>query len=144
MKTWKILLSGIVLLGIIVALLVYFFIYNKPHRDYERASPDFELKAEELYFAFVNDENLAGEQYNGKILLLTGEAAMVEQIDEMIIVSFVFEEGIFGDEGVRCTMLQSQHSDALKLKEGQSVRVKGLCTGFTGSDVVLEHCSIVR
>lgn len=143
MKTWKIILAGTVLLGILTALLVYFFIYNKPHMDYERAEPDFELKAEELYFAFVNDENISSEQYNGKVLLLTGEIARVELIDEMVIVSFVFDEGIFGDEGVRCTMLQSQHTKTLQLKVGQSVRIKGLCTGFTGSDVVLEYCSIV-
>jgi hypothetical protein len=143
MKTWKIIIAGIALLGIIMALIVYFFIYNKPHRDYEKAKPEFELKDEELYTDFVTNEATASDKYNGKILLLTGEVAFVEQVDEMVIVAFVFDEGLFGEEGVRCTMLESQHSRALELNTGQSVHIKGLCTGFTGSDVVLEHCSIV-
>ncbi len=141
MKKWKIILGMVAAAGLAAALMVYFFIYNKPHRDFERTEPDFVISAEELYNAFVDDE-AAAAKFIGKVMLTDGEVATVEQVDEMVIVSFVFEEGMFGGEGVRCTMLASQHDDALQLSPGDKISVKGYCTGFTGIDVILEHCSL--
>ena len=142
MKTWKTVLLTVVALGIIAALLVYFLVYNKPHPDYATMDPDMELPAEQLYRDFVNDEQRAHERYNGKVLQVQGQLAEVEQVDDMVILSFVFEEGMFGGEGVRCTMLESYKEEALSLAVGTHVTVKGFCTGFTGSDVILEHSSI--
>lgn len=142
MKTWKIVLLAVIALGIIAALLVYFLVYNKAHKDYTTMEPDMELPAEQLYRDFVDDEQLAHERYNGMVLQIQGELAEVEQVDDMVILSFVFEEGMFGGEGVRCTMHASYQEEALSLDAGNFVTVKGFCTGFTGNDVILEHSSI--
>ncbi len=142
MKIWKIILLIIALTGIAAAFLVYFFIYSKPHRDYERAEPDLEIAAEDLYRAFIKDEQNAEKTFNGKVLLIHGTLSGVEQVaDDMVIAYFVFEEGFFGGEGVRCTMLENHHEKALQMEAGHEVVIKGLCTGFTGTDVIMEHCS---
>ncbi len=142
MKTWKIILLIIVAGGLLAAILGYVFVYNKAHRDYERARPDMALSASELYQAFAINEKEAEETFINKVLLIDGTLAGVEQpADDMVVLSFVFAEGFFGGEGVRCTMLPSQHDRALQLSAGDQVVVKGLCTGFTGTDVILEHSS---
>jgi cell division protein FtsW (lipid II flippase) len=127
--------------SVLALLLVYLFLYNKPHRDFERARPALQMSAESLYRAFAADERTAESEFIGKVLEITGEVYVVEETNDMVIVAFVFEEGFFGGEGVRCTMLENHHQKALQLKPGQEVAIKGYCTGFTGSDVILENCS---
>ncbi len=141
MKKWQIVLLAIFFTGIAVALALYILVYNKPHTDYERANPEWVISAEELYYSFIHDEVAANNMYTGTVVLVDGQVADVEQVDDLVIVSFIFEEGFFGGEGVRCTMLEGHHARALELLTGENVTIKGLCTGFTGSDVILEHCS---
>lgn len=143
MKKWHIALIALFLAGITAAAAVYFLVYSKPHPDYEKAKPEFVISVKALYFSFVEDEVAANNKYTGKVIAIDGQVAAVEQVDELVIVSFVFEEGFFGGEGVRCTMLESHHASALDLAPGEHVVIKGLCTGFTGSDVILEHCSFL-
>ncbi len=143
MKKWQIILLTLVLTGFSAAVAVYFLAYNKPHPDYEKAKPEFIISAEALYSAFIDDEMAANDQFTGKVVAIDGQVAGVEQLDELVIVSFVYDEGFFGGEGVRCTMLEGHHERALGLLPGESVKIKGLCTGFTGSDVILEHCSFL-
>ena len=141
MKKLRFLLIFGLATGVLALLLVYLFLYNKPHRDFERARPDLQMSAESLYRAFTEDERTAESELIGKVLEITGEVYAVEETNDMVIVAFVFEEGFFGGEGVRCTMLENHHQKALQLNPGQEVVIKGYCTGFTGSDVILEHCS---
>lgn len=132
---------GFVALGVLGALFVWFFIYNKPHTDFERARPDFTMDAAELYEAFVNDTRAAEEKFNGRVLLLNGEVTLVEETSDMVIVVIAFSEGLFGEEGIRCTMLENHAEAALALQAGQEISIQGFCAGFTGSDVIMEHCS---
>lgn len=141
MKIWIKFLIAAAIVFLAAGILVYFFVYNKPHKDYERASPDFVLTAEELYQAFISDRSEAESLYNGKVLQITGQVDEVEQIDDLVIVMFAFSEGFFGKEGVRCTMLENHHEEALNLQPGDDVLIKGFCAGFSDSDVILEHCS---
>lgn len=141
MKKWHIVLPALAMTGIVAAAALYFLVYNKPHPDYEKAKPDYVLSAEALYLSFVDDEMAANSKFTGSIVAIDGQLAEVEQLDDLVIVTFVFDEGFFGGEGVRCTMLERHHATALELVPGRQVTIKGLCTGFTGSDVILEHCS---
>lgn len=133
---------SVAVLGVAAALLVYFFVYNKPHADFERARPDHTLTATDLFDAFVTDTRAAEEKYNGKVLLVSGEVTLVEETSDMVIVVFALSEGLFGEEGIRCTMLENHADAARSLQAGQLVSIKGFCAGFSGTDVIMEHCSL--
>ena len=128
------------ILGILAAAYVWFFVYNKPHRDYEKAKPEAMLAAADCYTSFTSN----GNSLTGQVLQLQGILSYVEEQDSMVIVVFVFNEGMFGDEGIRCTMLPDHHEAALALNPEDKIDIKGLCTGYNGTDVILEHCSIVN
>jgi hypothetical protein len=143
MKTWIKIILGLGILGIIAAILAYFFVYNKPHPDYENLDAEFSLSAKALFDEFIADNAAANKKYNGKMIELTESVTRVEGTDSLITVVFVFRQGDFGDEGIRCTMLPKFNDVALKLQPGVSVKIKGYCTGYT-SDVIFEQCTVIQ
>lgn len=143
MKSWLKILIALFLLGVIAATFVYFFIYNKPHKDYLKAKPEVFVTAAELYDAFINDPDGSQQFYNGKVLQIEGRIDDIESSGEMLIIVFIFEDGAFGPEGVRCTMLPEFNEEARGKQIGDYVTLKGLCTGYLG-DVILEKCSFVE
>ncbi len=132
---------AVVIVGLIGAFAVYHFVYNKPHKDYTKEEPAYSLKAETLFNEFVNDTQKANEKYTGKVLQISGRPNKVENTDSTLVLVFAFEEGMFGDEGIRCHMLpEYQSTDDLNL--AGDMNLKGFCTGYNDTDVILEHCSV--
>ncbi len=144
MATWLKIVFSLFITGIIAAVLVYVFIYNKPHPDYEKLDAAYTLAAADLYNAFTLNKTVSGNTYNGKVIALTGKLSKVEATDSIMVCVFVFNKGMFGDEGVRCTMLPKYREQARKLQPGSDVKLKGYCTGFNDTDLILEKCSIIK
>lgn len=143
MKKWVIyifILMSVTAIGVYVA----YRLYNKPHPDYAGAEAEFRLSVMDLYQAFIKDGDAAGRQYNGKVIAVNGPVTRVEEADTLVIVVFALTSGDFGEEGVRCTMLPTLAEDARKLKPDGEIVLKGVCNGFTGSDVILEKCMIIQ
>ena len=133
---------GLAAVGLLAAFLVYTFLFNKKHPDYEKLPAAYSLTARELYDAFVKSPEAASSKYTGKVIEVRGILGKTETADSTVIAVFVFHQGDFGDEGVRCSMLPKYSQEAQRLQPDGEVRFKGYCTGFTG-DVVLEKCSII-
>jgi hypothetical protein len=125
--------------GILAALLIYIFVYNKPHPDYLDMKPDFELSANELFEAFRNSEN--SEQYLGAFIMITDSPDFIESVDSLTVAVYAIEEGMFGDEGIRCTLHPELSGE--EAATGISA-VKGYCTGYNDTDVILEKCSFIN
>jgi hypothetical protein len=130
--------------GIISATLVYQFVINKPHVNYEKAKPAYIVSAADLYNSFKSDRQGAESKFNGQVVLLNGKLDKVEVTDSLVTGVFVFEQGLFGDEGIRCSMLTDQVNRLETMPEGCQVMVKGYLTGYNETDVILEQCSIIR
>ncbi len=144
MKTWIKIALGLVIIGIIAILLVYKFVYNKQHPDYENIEPAFNVTAQDLYQAYKTNKEVAAVKYNGKMIALTGKLSKIEAADSLVIAVFAFTQGDFGDEGIRCTVLKKFNDAADKLQPDGEVKLKGYCTGYNETDVILEKCSIIN
>lgn len=145
MKKKRILILGsLAIIGIIAALLVYFFVYNKQQPDYSKVKPDFTLNGIELFKEFKADPFATGKKYNGKVLAIEGNLNSVEITDSLTIAVFAIEEGMFGDEGIRFAFIPL-FADKIKSTPPEAlVTIKGYCTGFNDTDVIMEHCSLVE
>jgi len=143
MKLWIKIILGLAIAGIAAALLIYHFVINKPHPDFEKIKPDYSLNAGAFYNEFKTRKENAHKLYNCKVIEITGRLSRVESADTLTIAVFVFNQGMFGDEGIRCTMLKKFSADAKKLKPDGTIRIKGYCTGFNETDVIMEHCSLI-
>ena len=132
------------IIGIALAFYVYQYVINKPHPDYENLEPEYTLLASDLFEKYRNDRSKAEERYNGKMIQLHGTFDHIEQNGSLMVGVFVFDEGMFGEEGVRCTMLGNQEHALGERLLGQEVRVKGFVTGYNETDVILEKCSFIQ
>lgn len=142
-KTFIKIALGIVALGIISAALVYFFVYNKPHPDYEKAKPAHILSAFELFDGYRTDRQQAEEKYNGKVVVISGRLEKIETIESTVTAVFVFDQGMFGDEGVRCVMLPNHAANLQSFHVGSTIQIKGFVTGYNETDVIMESCSLI-
>lgn len=143
MNKWLKIIITLAVIGIIAAGLGYKFIYNKPHKNYETATPDYGLTIYELFSEYRNDRQDSEQKYNGKVIVIAGKLDKVESLENMTIAVFVLEEGMFGDEGIRCTMLPN-HVDNIASLIGENIKLKGYCTGYNDTDVIIEKCSLIK
>jgi hypothetical protein len=146
MKRKNILKAAIVLfvIGIISAGMVYKFVINKPHTNFEKARPAYIVSASDLFDSYRSDRVTAEKKYNGQVVLLSGKINRIETSDDLVTGVFIFDQGMFGEEGVRCTMLPNHSSGLKSIPEGSDVQLKGYLTGYNDTDVILEQCSIIR
>lgn len=140
----KILVYATVLTVILIAAVSVYYYVNKGHPNYEKLKADYTLDAKQLYDAFKKDSKASATLYNGKMIELNGAITKVEASDTLVTVVFAFSQGMFGDEGIRCSMLPDFIQKAKALKAGATVTVKGMCQGFNDTDVVLEKCSLIQ
>lgn len=131
----------VILLGIIGAIAVYLYV-NKPHPDYAGLEPDYTLRAESLYYEFKENPESAAAKYNGKMIKITGKPYSTEKADTMLIIVYAFEEGLFGAEGIRCSVLPEFKKKINENNFSDDFSIKGFCVGYNDTDVILEKCSI--
>lgn len=127
--------------GVLAAAYVWFFVYNKPHRDFEKAKPVIVESARQCYQNFKANPR-ASE--SGKVIELYGLPAGIEHSDSLVVVVFAFQKGMFGNEGIRCTVLPNFRKATTELSLHDTLYIKGFCSGYNGTDVILEDCSIIH
>jgi uncharacterized protein YxeA len=140
----NLLLILIVLVVIVGAgFLVYKYVYNKPHPDYVKEEAALTVRGKRLWTDYMMNQEIADKNYTGKVLEIEGTIMRVEEAEDMVIVVFAYRNGDFGDEGIRVSMLPPFHQAAKGINPFKPVKIKGLCTGYNGVDVIVENGSIV-
>lgn len=132
MKYIKILLV-IVCLGAITG----FYLYNKPVKSTSSKSVDVSVRAEELFNEFSKDETAANTKYLDKVVSVQGTVTNIAVEDGLNIVTLKTASDMFG---VLCK-IESGEEKVKKLKAGDEVKIKGMCTGML-MDVVMIRCVI--
>ena len=83
-KTIFRILAGMFLIGIVSAGLVYKFVINKPHQDYEKTRPAYIVSALELFNNFLSDRQASEAKYNGQVVLLKGYLTGYNETDVIL------------------------------------------------------------
>jgi hypothetical protein len=138
MKLKKIIIT-IVVLGIIAAFIGY-KMYNKPHVDVAEASADVSISANKILNAFSTDEAAANTKYLDKIVAVKGEISDIKVEKDKGIITLKTNDD-FGS--ILCNLSSEATKKISSLKVGQTITVKGICTGFL-MDVVLVKSEIIN
>jgi hypothetical protein len=130
----------VITIGLIGAVLVYIFYYNKPHRDIQREAADFELSADEIVSEFMIDEVAAHQKFNDKVILISGKINQI--IDRRDDFSIILIEGSGGL--INCEINESYDDLMNKVEVGGVANIKGLYIGYNDllNEIQLKQCSI--
>jgi hypothetical protein len=130
---------AILILGSIAAIVAY-NIYNKPHVNVSEVSVDIAITAVKIFNDFTADENAANHTYLEKITEVTGVISNIKIEKEKGIVALQTNDD-FGNVLAHLSVDATKEISALK--EGQTITLKGICTGYL-MDVILVKCEIIN
>lgn len=119
-----------------------YYLWNKPPEGVAKKKPDFTLTPAELLADFQNNEESANAKFLGKVVQLKG---IIQEIvpGENMEMQVVLETGDLMAR-VSCVMEEDYNTFLdRKLKKGDTVVIKGFCTGVI-MDVVVDRCVIVN
>ena len=127
----KAILISLLFVALLGSAYAWFFVWNKPQQNIKQASA-ISINATDLFNAYALNEMEANKTYINKVVAVTGEVSNVGTNNEgKTVVLLKSDDLMFG---VNCTL-----EVAAPIKNGETITLKGLCTGFL-TDVVLIRC----
>jgi hypothetical protein len=139
--------------GLLALLLVLglagWFGYREYHRgaeDLKGLSPDHRVTAAALLAAFEQDTASASKQYVDRVVEVEGRVKSIDGAENPVVIS-LGESGTLSS--VQCSMDSSHAADYQGIREGDAVRLQGICFGadvqeLFGTDVKLKRCVVVE
>ncbi len=124
---------------ITVGLLAMSYVFRSPEDSVAKEQAAYEIGANDLFSSFETDENAANEKYIGKVIEVSGEVLSIEQTANGQLEVLLMVENPMG--GVRCVFETAQQQVISELKTGQTVSIKGKCSGML-MEVVLDNCAL--
>ena len=129
---YKKLLWGFVIALVAIAIIVW-YIFNEKFEDTSRKKADFAITATDLLKEFAANDSLANKKYTEKIIAVSGTVSEIETADTTANVKF--SDSTTGNYIIFA--FQQQHlAEAKKLQKGQTVSIKGSCSGGVYSEIL--------
>lgn len=153
----KIIKWGLIILfsGLVIGCGIIYYLFNMPHRDVQSTAIDYRIETTTLVEEYLADAQAANKKYlqaegDSKILAVTG---IVESITEdMKLQKVVLLKGANDKAGVRCTFMNTTNANAVGLKKGDLVTIKGVIRSGASYDtdlemyenVIMENCDVIK
>ncbi|HEX6333384.1 MAG TPA: hypothetical protein VFZ78_04100 [Flavisolibacter sp.] len=115
--------------------------YNRTNEDLLKKKPAYSMQAAELIAAFEKDTASANRKFTDKVIQVSGTVKSLDTNGNPVVIAL-------GDPGqmssVQCSMDSSHAEGYRKIREGDHVTLKGMCTGgkteeMFGTDVILNR-----
>lgn len=133
MKPWlkKLLIFGFVCF--IAGGIGVWYIFTEKFTDTSERKADFTVNAMDLIVEFSKNDSLANKKYAEKIITVNGSVTEMEAADTTINIKMIDT----ATDAYIIFAFQQQHlKDAKQLKVGDSVSIKGSCSGGTYSEIL--------
>lgn len=131
-KGWlkKLLLVKVLLL--LIGIIAAWFIFTDKFEDTASARADYTVNALELIAEFKKSDSVANKKYSEKIITVNGKITSVETADTTVNLKITSPEGSY----IIFAFQQKEIADVKKIKEGDSVSIKGSCSGGSYSEIL--------
>ncbi len=128
-----------IIAGVLLLLIIGwgFYKYNKPHAGITDQKIDYTLTAADLFNSFQKDESAANKKYLGKVIEVKGMISVIQAGSGNTNIQI--DASPMG--GVNCSFSNADEQMLKTLKKGDTLTVKGRCTGFL-MDVNLVDCAL--
>lgn len=138
MKLKKIIISALILA--FIGAFIGYKMYNKPHVNVATEKADIVLSADQILADFTTDEAVANAKYLEKIIQVKG-IVLETKIENNTGIIILQTNDDFAT--ILCHLTPQETKNISKIKKGQQITLKGICTGFL-MDVVLVKCVITN
>ena len=132
-KPWlkKILIGAAVIF--LIAVIVIWYILTEKFTDTAKMKAEYTVNALDFIREFKQNDSLANKKYTEKIMIVNGRVSEVELADTTVNIKFI--DTATGAYAIFA--FQEQHlSEAKKIKEGDTVSIKGSCSGGAYSEIL--------
>ena len=127
----KIIIAIALIAAIAFGVYYYVFVYSSQHRRQVQSETGIVITSDSLVAKYQADENLANSLYLNKAVVVTGNLLSIDKNQEGKTTLVIGSSDSFSNVSV--TMISTA---AIIQKVGESITIKGLCTGAL-SDVVI-------
>ena len=127
----KIIIAIALIAAIAFGIYYYVFVYSSQHRRQIQSEIGIAITADSLVAKYQADENLANSIYLNKAVVVTGNLLSIDKNQEGKTTLVIGRSDSFSN--VSITMSSNL---PIAQKVGESITIKGLCTGAL-SDVVI-------
>jgi len=146
-------IAGVVILGIVTAVIIVVSIFMTPHRDVKNTATDFKVNAKVLVDEYIADASSANQKYlsddgDSKIFEVTGRVDQMfkNQKNQDVILLKPAEDEL----GVQCTFITGESIDGIAVDN--TITIKGkIEQGASydedleiGEDVIIGEGSLIK
>lgn len=135
----KLLKFGLPLL-LVGGLIAFKMAQPKGPLDIHHAPTETTINAGSLYEAFETNEVAANGKYAGKVVEVSGAISSISQDDRGHFVISLSADSPLGQ--ITCNLAPKEPNPTTAIEIGQSVIIKGVCTGYL-FDVVLDNAALL-
>ncbi|NND31058.1 MAG: hypothetical protein HKN76_00615 [Saprospiraceae bacterium] len=135
----KKIIGYLLLVGIIVGGIGYYYTQRDYRDDIKYTDADVEINATDLFAAFEVNEDDANTRFLGKIILVEGVVLSVDHEGEKITIKLDSGDPM---GAIVCEMNRNIESDVDSVKAGDSLSIKGECSGKL-FDIILVNCVMI-
>lgn len=128
-------------IGILIAITVAVYMFNKPSRDVQATKTDFSYQASEIVNEYLIDAEKANDKYldeegNSKVLEITGTVAEIsEDFNHQTVILL---KAATDKAGVSATFSKETNSNTQNINIGDVITVKGVIRSGATYDGDLE------
>jgi hypothetical protein len=121
------------LIAFVAGALIVWYVFNEKFEDTSKEKADFSIAASDLLKEFQTNDSLANKKYTEKIIAVTGIVSEIEAADTTANVKF--SDSTTGNY-IIFAFQQQDLAEAKKLQKGQTVSIKGSCSGGVYSEIL--------
>lgn len=125
-----------ILITFIIAIIIGYKLYNKPHVDVSKTAANYKLSTNKLIKEFIIDEDMADKKFANKIVEINGTILEISTTNGKGIITL---KG--NDANIICQLNEKENKKIMQLKKDQNVIIKGQCSGYL-MDIMLVNCII--
>ncbi|MGY3794586.1 OB-fold protein [Aquimarina sp. 433] len=123
-----------------LSISVYYLIFGGEYINVVATEPELHLSSTSLVASFSRDEQTANDNYKNKVVEVTGS---IKEISYLNNRSTLILEGNTKSSSIICDIQPNHKMKLKKLKEGDTITIKGVCKGYL-KDVILLNCVLTN
>jgi hypothetical protein len=127
----KIVLVGLVL--VVIGLIAAWFMFTQKFEDTVKQKAVFTVNAMDLLNEYHTNDSIANKKYAEKIMIVNGRVSEMENADSTINLKMI---DTLTDAYIIFAFQNENVLDVKKINEGDSVSIKGSCSGGAYSEIL--------